>query len=222
MNAPQRIEQDADYYQTIEEFFVARRGAPLMLSSADWVLVRTWRRAGIPLRVVLRGIADALDGHAHSWARGQKVMHLRFCAQEVEVARERWRRALSGAPGGDDQEAQGVLAGLATALEQAAGLGRAGPAVARLARELRDRAGVGEPRAEIESWLVSAERSLVKALGRALGAQSLNRLEAQVQADLEPYRERLPERILEQVHGESLTRRLFEHFGLPRLSLVPD
>ena len=34
------------YYQTIEEFFVSRRGDPLFLSNADWLLIRKWRSAG--------------------------------------------------------------------------------------------------------------------------------------------------------------------------------
>ena len=48
----------------MEEFFVSRRGDPLILSNADWHLIRKWRTAGLPLRVVLRGITDALDSHA--------------------------------------------------------------------------------------------------------------------------------------------------------------
>jgi hypothetical protein len=87
--------EEAAYYQTIEEFFVSRRGDPLFLSNADWLLIRKWRRSGLPLRIALRGIADALDGHAHSWGRKRKVGSLAYCAAEVDAARERWQRALS-------------------------------------------------------------------------------------------------------------------------------
>ena len=86
---------EAEYFQTVEEFFVSRRGDPLFLSNADWLLIRKWRRAGVPLRVVLRGIVDALDGHAHSFSRDRKVRSLAYCAAEVDVAAERWRRALA-------------------------------------------------------------------------------------------------------------------------------
>ena len=37
---------------------MSRRGDPLMLSNADWTLIHKWRLAGMPLRIVLRGIAD--------------------------------------------------------------------------------------------------------------------------------------------------------------------
>jgi hypothetical protein len=107
----------------VEEYFVARRGDPLFLSNADWNLIRKWRRAGIPLRVVLRGIRDALDAHAHGWSRDRKVGSLAYCAREVEAARERWERALvPGREGGQDVSA--ALLGFAADLERARGLGR--------------------------------------------------------------------------------------------------
>ena len=124
--------EEAAYYQTIEEFFVARRGDPLLLSNADWLLIRKWRRSGLPLRIALRGIGDALDGHAHSWGRKRKVGSLAYCAAEVDAARERWQRALSF----DDEAETSVstaVAGFASALESAAGLGPRGTAAARSA-----------------------------------------------------------------------------------------
>ena len=85
-----RADPEASYYQTIEEFFVSKRGDPLFLSNADWLLIKRWRGAGVPLRIVLRGIADALDSHAHSWGRDRKVGSLAYCAAEVDAASERW------------------------------------------------------------------------------------------------------------------------------------
>src|SRR3990172_3623024 len=116
---------EAAYYQEVEEYFVSRRGDALFLSNADWHLVWKWRTAGVPLRVVLRGIRDALDAHAHSWGRGRRVGSLAYCAREVEAARERWERALgSGGEGGLDAGA--ALRGFARDLEGACGLGPAG------------------------------------------------------------------------------------------------
>ena len=127
---------EADYYQTVEEFFVSRRGDPLFLSNTEWNLVRKWRLAGLPLRVVLRGVRDALDGHAHGWSRERKVRSLAYCAAEVEAAGERWRRALAlGAEPGLD--AAVALRGFARDLRRARGLGaRAGEVADWLAGEL--------------------------------------------------------------------------------------
>jgi hypothetical protein len=209
---------EAAYFQSVEEFFVSRRGDPLFLSNADWTLVRQWRKQGLPLRIVLRGIGDALDAHAHSWGRARKVTSLAYCKAEVEAARERWERALSlGSEEGADLP--GFLEGLATALERARGLGPAAQGLARLAvRGLREKAASGRSPREVEPWLAAREQELVAAL-RQDDAARASSLEAEVDRDLAPYASRMPDKVLLQVREESLRRRLLESHGLPRLSL---
>jgi hypothetical protein len=214
--------EEAGYYQTIQEFFVARRGDPLFLANADWLLIRKWRRAGIPLRVVLRGITDALDSHAHSWSRKRKVGSLAYCAAEVEAARDRWQRALAL----DEEPGLSVTATLgsfAEALATARGLGEGGTALAKtLVAELRARAattvaGRGELEA-LTSFLADAERRLLGALRADAGAARVLAIESEVEDDLAPYSGRMPARVLDQIRAESIARRLLERHGLPRLS----
>jgi len=202
----------------VEEFFVSRRGDPLMLSNADWHLIRKWRMAGLPLRVVLRGITDALDSHAHSWSRDRKVGSLAYCAAEVDVAAERWRRALAL---GEEEgvSAASALRGFADALDGARDLGpRSAPLARDLAAQIRARAEDGALR-DLESWLVEREASLRTALEDDIGRAAVDAIAAAVDRDLAPYRDRMPARVLEQVRMESLSRRLLEAHGLPRLSL---
>ena len=132
---------EAAYYQAVEEYFVSRRGDPLFLSNADWNLVRKWRLAGLPLRVVLRGIREALDAHAYGWSRDRKVGSLAYCAHEVDAARERWEKALVL---GRDEGAGGAAAALeafACDLERASVPPSARPVADAIARELRERRG---------------------------------------------------------------------------------
>ena len=202
----------------MEEFFVSRRGDPLMLSNADWHLIRKWRTAGLPLRVVLRGITDALDSHAHSWSRDRKVGSLAYCAAEVDVAADRWRRALAL---GEEKgvSAESALRGFADALDGARNLGpRSAPVARDLALELRARAAEGSLR-DLESWLVEREGALRVALEGDMGRAAVDAIAEAVDRDLAPYRDRMPARVLEQVRMESLTRRVLEVHGLPRLSL---
>jgi hypothetical protein len=214
--------EEAAYYQAVEEFFVARRGDPLFLSNPDWLLIRKWRQAGLPLRVVLRGIRDALDGHAHSWSRHRKVGSLAYCAAEVEAARDRWQRALAlGEEPGVDLA--GALSSFADALESARGLGaRSAPVAAALVRTLRERVadgpdGPGELRS-LSAMLAEGEARLVGALRDEMGVE-WDALAAEADRDLAPYAGRMPERVLEQIRGESLARRVLEARALPRLSL---
>jgi len=208
---------EAEYYQTVEEYFVARREGPLVLSNAEWTLVRKWRLIGLPLRVVLRGIRDALDAHAHGWNRERRVRSLAYCAAEVEAAGERWRRALAlGAEPGTGVPA--ALDGFARDLRRARGLGpRAREAAEAIARELEQAAG--EALDEVTAWLVEREARLVEALAADLGPERTRALEAEVEERLAAWRERMPAKVVDTLRRESRARRLLEGHGLPRLSL---
>jgi hypothetical protein len=209
------VDAEAAYYQTIEEFFVSRRGDPLFLSNADWLVIRRWRKAGLPLRVVLRGITDALDAHAHSWSRDRKIGSLAYCAAEVDAAADRWRRSLSG---GSEGRGEIALARLGSAIAA----GRApGPATRQLlpilSHEFRSRRDASL--AENDAWLLAQEKRLLKALRRDLGEDAVSQLETEVDAGLAPYRARLPAAVLRRVRDESVATRLLDRAGLPRLSL---
>jgi hypothetical protein len=209
---------EAEYYQAVEEYFVSRRGAPLILSNAEWNLVRKWRLAGLPLRIVLRGVRDALDAHAHGFDRDRRVRSLAYCANEVEAAGERWRRALAlgGEHGGSVAQA---LRGFAHDLRRARDLGPQARALAlRLAGELEERAPASGLD-EASGWLAGRERSLVEALAADAGPARVAALEAEIDAGLERWRGRMPARVLESLRAESRARRLLEAHALPRLSL---
>jgi hypothetical protein len=214
-----RADPEAAYYQTIEEFFVSRRGDPLFLSNADWLLIKKWRGAGIPLRIVLRGIADALDSHAHSWGRDRKVGSLAYCAAEVDAASERWQRALS--LGGDEQkDAATFLMTYAESLAHAERLGAASTPVAReTAAMLRARAEIGSAGQGLEDWLREREAALLDALRLDMGSAAVAAVEAEVDGDLAPYASRMPAKVLTQIRSQSIARRVLEVHGLGRLSL---
>jgi hypothetical protein len=213
-----RQDPDAEYFQAIEEFFVSRRGDPLFLSNADWVLIRHWREQGLPLRVVQRGIGDAMDSHEHSWSRHRKVGSLRYCAAEVETAAERWRRALAG--GHDAPALSGALAGIARSLRASTTLGLHARSVAdEIAHELVARVESNAAPEALEVWLREAEARLLAAIDEDAPPAARRAMADEVERDLAPYGGRLPGKVLEQVRAESHARRRLEQHGIPRLSL---
>jgi hypothetical protein len=213
-----RNDPDAEYFQSIEEYFVSRRGDPLFLSNADWVLIRRWREQGLPLRVVQRGIADAMDSHDHSWARRKKVGSLRYCAAEVDTAADRWRRALAG--GHDEPALSGALTAIAAALRGATTLGPRGRILAEeLGDELVERAESNPAPEALEAWLREAETRLLAAIDEDTPGAERRALEDEVERDLAPYGGRLPAKVLAQVRAESHARRRLEAHNIPRLSL---
>ena len=208
---------EAAYYQAVEEFFVSRRGDPLFLSHADWHRVSKWRRAGIPLRVVLRGIADALDSHAQSWSRRRKVGSLAYCAAEVEAAWDRWQRAVAFAAD-DGMGTAAFLEGLCGALQALAGPeGEALSLAAEMAAAIRQRAAT-DP-LQLEEWLRTKEAEMVAALESRMGPGAVAAIENAVRVDLAPYRKRMPDKVAERIEAESRARRILEAHGLPRFGL---
>lgn len=83
------------YFRAIEDAFIELRGAPFLLSPADWRMVEGWWTEGIPLAVVLSALAEVF-ARREERGEGRKVQSLRYCAAAVEEAWRR-RRELGGA-----------------------------------------------------------------------------------------------------------------------------
>ena len=52
---------DFGYFQTLEEAFIRLRGAPLLLSPADWQMAKEWRQRGIPVELIERVLGEVLE-----------------------------------------------------------------------------------------------------------------------------------------------------------------
>jgi len=77
-----------NYFTEIEEHFIRRRGKHLLVSPMDWHLIASWRNAGVPLNVALRGIDIAMDGYfARQSSRSvSRVNSLCYCHDAVMEA----------------------------------------------------------------------------------------------------------------------------------------
>jgi hypothetical protein len=71
------------YYRAIEEAFVRRRGASMLLSPRDWALIGGWRQDGIPLKIVLQGIDNVFDAFERRSPGSRRINSLSYCRQEV-------------------------------------------------------------------------------------------------------------------------------------------
>ena len=74
---------NAAYLAAIERAFLGHTGRGLMLSATDITLIEQWERAGIPLEVVLAGLAGAFE---RPRAKPTRVRGLAFARRAVEEA----------------------------------------------------------------------------------------------------------------------------------------
>ena len=72
-----------NYFTEVEEAFVSRRGAPMLISPLDWALIESWKEMRIPLHIVLRGINKSFESYKPETNRGKRVNTLFYCQQEV-------------------------------------------------------------------------------------------------------------------------------------------
>ncbi len=224
-----------NYFTEVEERFQKRRGAALIVSTADWALIEVWRDAGIPLEAVLRGIDDAFDKHEAKRARtrARRVNGLGWCAQAVMEAAEQMRDAAVGSAPASQAESDTGFEGQRIALHldecrQQLGATASLPAAAR---ELADATAVrldelaAEARArqpqveELEQTLRALEEKLLAMLLATLPEAELAALRAQAAREIAPYRSRMQVAQIRQIEQQFLDKRLLEKYAVPRLSL---
>ena len=225
-----------NYFTEIEERFQQRRGSILLLSTLDWVLIETWREAGIPLEAALRGIDAAFDKYEARQKRGRmkRVNGLAWCAQAVMEAAMELSEASAGtastttAPSESGFEHERVAAHLesaAAALDAATVAPEPCAATATRLRELaaevrtstKDNAHVDLE--SLERSLTVLEEKLFASLTAAAPEELLVGLKEHAARELAPYRSRMGAVQLRQVEHQFVQKQLLVHYNLPRLSL---
>jgi hypothetical protein len=211
--APQVDDGDQAYFLAIEGFFVQLRGAPLLLSPADWHVARRWHRQGIPLALVRQALEVVF---ARRRERGLKpYCRLRYCAPAVEEA---WAQHLElAAPGGraaaEPLDAAARLSCLAAALP--AGL----PGMEELKARLADLSRQDLDPQSLEERLAELDRETLDGALAALAAARRAALDATVAKALAALGGRLPAAEVERARERLARQVLRELTGLPMLSL---
>lgn len=231
------------YFAEVEEHFQRRRGGPLIGSPLDWDQILIWKKAGIPLEAVLRGIDSAFDKYEQRKSkRHEKINSILWCAQAVLTAAEDMKEAAVGAaadqPASDKSSAgkgfepEAIAAFLrrnadllqAADLPHSAGISVHAVAGASAAT-LRKLAEATESRKastrleDLERHLTVLEEKLFATLLAAAPDEEIVAVRAQADRELAPYRRKMAAAQIEQLQKQYVHKRLLEKYGLPRLSL---
>lgn len=227
------------YFSEIEDTFVRRRGKHLMLSPLDWALIESWKERGVPLHVALRGIEhafDSFDAKKHK----RTVKTLLYCQEEVEAQYAEWLDSRVGsAPSGvaaeEDQKSpfprEVVLRYLDESIQSLSALSAERIAAADELTEALERAvsllneikddylSASAPSArKLEDSLTGIERLLSDAL-RVVMAGEIPAMQAEISAQLKPYRSHMDKEVYERTLDNLLLKRMREMAGVPRISL---
>jgi hypothetical protein len=236
------VENYFNYFTEIEEHFQRRWGGILRLSPLDWVLMETWRDAGIPLEAVLRGIDVTFEHYEKRPSKTRKINGLGFCSQEVLAAAEDMKEAAVGAAGVEPAPAPKSRAGQgfepevivpylrrnadllkAAKLPQGSGVSvqsvalDAAKTLRRLAEEIEKKPAARLE--DLERRLTVLEEKLFAVLLASTPDEELVSVRAEADRDLAVYRRKMSGPQIDQLQKQYVHKRLLEKYHLPRLSL---
>lgn len=230
-----------NYYTEIEEHFWRKRGAHILVSPLDWAIVETWQKAGIPVEAVLAGIDAAFESYARSrrGTSGRPLKTLAYCVDAVLEAAEQHAEAAAGKgpEAGDGRAAKRAQSGEPFSREElrayfernAAKLEEAQVApdliarVRELAGKLRELTALLDAEAldleDMERRLTVLEEKLAAAVLASADEGAMLETRREMDRALQPYRRKMKAEQLAQLERQYVQKRLFEKYGIPRLSL---
>jgi hypothetical protein len=233
-----------NYYTEVEDAFVRRRGAHMLVSPLDWSLIESWKEIGVPLHIVLRAVEQAFDAWDAKPQRHRRVNSIFYCQQAVESCYAEYRQSLVGAAEetaapseADDADSpfprpkveaylERVTGDLERARERAASkglgglaeaLGRAG---ARLGEIRASLAAAARMDAEgLERDLTSLEAVVLEGLVEHGEAEQVEAAREEAKSQLKGHKKNMDKAIYQQTFDKFVARRLRELYHVPRLSL---
>ncbi len=226
------------YCRDVENYLCRKNDGHLIrIVGPAFEQVCSWSARGIPLKVVYRGVDRYFERY---YAKGprRRPVRIEFCEADVLDVFDEWRRAVGvGAVGvgavGEPAAESHPHASLPAHLERVvarlttlrAGGGRAGldSTLEEIVRELdAARAGSrslrGERREAQLERLRELDGRLLDAARRSSDAPLLERLGAEADEQLAPFRPRMAPDVYTQSRQACIDRLLREHFTLPTIS----
>lgn len=233
---------DVESYARELEAYLCRKndGHLIRITGPAFEQVQGWAGQGLPLRVAQAGIDRYFERYYRKGPRRRPV-RIEFCEADVLDAFDDWRRAVgvtsvvADAAGGPEVEEptpasrprRSLASQIASVLARltvlrgsdkaGAALGAALDTAVRALDALQPDAGRvrGEARDELMRRVASIDEALVAAAVSALDPAERRALEREADAELEPFRQRMPEQAYRQSRLQALQRLVRQHFGLP-------
>jgi len=229
-----------NYFTEIEEYFWKKRGAHLLVSPLDWAIMEAWRKAGVPLEAVLKGIDKAFESYQRSRrGAGKPLKSLAYCTDAVlEAAEEQQEAAAGSGPKSGRAAAAETFSReemktyftknmeklLQAAAKNSATLPEMAARLTEIARSLEGSASLLEVPGkmdleDLERRLTILDDKMHAALTSHAPEEMMLKIRREVDGQLAAYRRKMKAEQLALIEKQYVQKRLLEDFGLPRLSL---
>jgi|WetSurMetagenome_2_1015567.scaffolds.fasta_scaffold12558_1 hypothetical protein len=235
-----------NYFTEIEEHFVKRRGKHLLISPMDWSLIATWREAGIPLHVAIRGIDIAMDSYfARQHGGSSKVNSLCYCHDAVMTEYAAFMEARVGASSTDmhtasvvseadsDEKGEFKIDEIAGFISERISEIKALPAklyaesrleglhrvLARLEEVMQIREADRVDSEAVERDLALIDDLLVTELRGFIPLEEMTEWEKEAKKELTIYKKRLPKETYAKIFENFLRNKIHRKFNVGEMSL---
>jgi hypothetical protein len=225
---------EEEYFRVIEDYFLQKRGNPMLLSPKEWVLIREWYEAQIPSEVVIRGIDRAFEKKKDA---DNEITSLMYCKRIVKSEYKRHLKSMEGAgepprevepPATDvEQYLQRLATQLSDSVKKASEKGNDALAQMLQLKEasLRDtvlnefRTNSSMNRERVEEKLTGIEKDLEQLLLQLVPADDITRYKEDSMRELKAFEEKLEFNVYQEMLRRALIKAARKQYGIPRLSL---
>jgi hypothetical protein len=228
------MNEEEEYFRVIEEYFLQKRGNPILLNPKEWALIREWQEAKIPQEVVLRAIDRALEKKEED---DKPSISLRYCKRIVKSEYKRYLKSLEGmdpsvtktAP--ESANVQEFLKNLVSLLASSSASARESGNAAlttvieekKLFLEQSILKEFGENPSQdlqrVEHQLTTLEKEIEEVLLQTVSEERMKLLKEDAMRDLKTYQDKVELTVYQEMIRRSLIKSLRKLYSIPRLSL---
>jgi len=220
------------YASAVEDYFLRRRGSAILVSPKDWALVSGWFDEGVPIPIVLSGLAEVFD-KAVATGRIEPISSISYCRHAVNKRFAEYSRAsVGGAAAGrprkkkkdsaNDPEKRLSERFRETAVRLESTAPEVSVAIVDLLPEIEIlETDDGTPLSDREGRLIEIERRFAAGLLAKLDPADRKSIEDEATLPLDRLRTSPPPEEIARLREIGLLRAFRHRYALPRFTLLP-
>ena len=228
--------EEEEYFKVIEDYFVQKRGNPMLLSPKEWALIREWQQAEIPQEVVIRAIDRGFEKKKDDDEK--TPLSLNYFRRIVKSEYKRYLKSQEGL-GTDKKESkeetsanireylEKLVLALTESEKQASQ--SENQAMANLLQGCREKlsAEVLKPFQEgrqvelqrVENQLTTLEKEIEQLLLQTISESQLEKFREDAMRDLKSFQEKIEFSVYQEMINRALIKSVRKVYNIPRLSL---
>jgi hypothetical protein len=228
--------EEEEYFKMIEDYFVQKRGNPMLLSPKEWALIREWHQAEIPQEVVIRAIDRGFEKKKDDDEK--TPLSLNYFRRIVKSEYKRYLKSQEGL-GPEKKESkeetsanireylEKLVSALTESEKQASQNGN--QAMADLLRGCREKLSreILKPFQEnqqielqrVENQLTILEKEIEQLLLQTISESQLNKFREDAMRDLKSFQEKIEFSVYQEMINRALIKSVRKVYNIPRLSL---